>query len=50
LVDGDDDRLDVLIAPTFSRSEMAHFFERLEKRMRVLLAAPVEIGLKAKGK
>jgi hypothetical protein len=30
LIDRDNDRLDVLIAPTFSGSEIAHFLERLE--------------------
>jgi hypothetical protein len=37
LIDGDDDRLDVLIAPTFSGGKVTHLLERLEKRMRVRL-------------
>jgi hypothetical protein len=31
LIDGDDDRLDMLIAPAFSRGETARFLKRLEK-------------------
>jgi hypothetical protein len=37
LVDGDDDRLDVLIAPAFSCGETTNFFERSEKRRRFFL-------------
>jgi hypothetical protein len=37
LINGDNDRLDVLVAPTLSGGEMAHFLERLEKWMRVRL-------------
>ena len=29
LIDGDDDRLHMLIAPAFSRGEAARFFQRL---------------------
>jgi hypothetical protein len=37
LIDGDDDRLDMLIEPTFSRGEAARFFEGLQKRRRLFL-------------
>jgi hypothetical protein len=35
LINGDDDGLNVLIAPTFSGGEMADFLERLERGRRV---------------
>ena len=35
LVDGDDDRLDVLIAPAFTRGHAANFLQRLQERRRV---------------
>jgi hypothetical protein len=37
LVDGDDDCLNVLIAPTFSRSETTNLFEREWRRVRFII-------------